>query len=321
MTFEMAEIENMINEQNFSTAKSELQKILTSEPRNINALNNLAVAEFLEGNYEAAVYSIDKVLEIDPGNDLALSNLGVINTELRNLIDGAEQSDGVSQQQFDWENGWTQYCKGEGIEIGCGGKPLPELNSYQVDIVDDFNGEKYHVDHLAVADELDFAKDDTLDYVVNSNLFEHLANPIKALREWRRVLKPGGILYLIIPDKRLWYTDRQRSVSFPDEWQNAYNMKRSNAPVFPNNPNTHFFAYTLTSFIDCLEYNRINEYFELINCYGLSDSTVEQIAKELPNFIDDPEYWDQGYLRMQQIARENNECAVGHNFHMVLKAV
>jgi SAM-dependent methyltransferase len=43
-------------------------------------------------------------------------------------------------------------------------------------------------------------------------MLEHSANPIKALRAWGRVLKPGGSLILLLPDKQ-WTFDHRRSVT------------------------------------------------------------------------------------------------------------
>jgi len=41
--------------------------------------------------------------------------------------------------------------------------------------------------------------DSTYDVVLSSHNLEHFANPIKALKEWRRVLKPRGALVLVLP--------------------------------------------------------------------------------------------------------------------------
>lgn len=39
------------------------------------------------------------------------------------------------------------------------------------------------------------------DFVLSSHTLEHVANPLRALREWLRVLKEGGVLLLVIPHK------------------------------------------------------------------------------------------------------------------------
>ncbi|MCG9898599.1 MAG: class I SAM-dependent methyltransferase [Hydrotalea sp.] len=49
--------------------------------------------------------------------------------------------------------------------------------------------------------DLQFAQDNTYDCVLSSHNIEHYANPIKALREWKRVVKKGGILLLVVPHK------------------------------------------------------------------------------------------------------------------------
>ena len=41
----------------------------------------------------------------------------------------------------------------------------------------------------------------TYDFLLSSHTIEHMANPLRALEEWQRVLKPGGILVVVIPHK------------------------------------------------------------------------------------------------------------------------
>lgn len=50
------------------------------------------------------------------------------------------------------------------------------------------------------------------DFLLSSHMLEHSSNPIKALREWRRVLKPGGSLILLLPNKR-WMFDHRRPLT------------------------------------------------------------------------------------------------------------
>ena len=39
------------------------------------------------------------------------------------------------------------------------------------------------------------------DFILSSNCIEHIANPIKAVFEWKRVLKSGGALVLVAPNR------------------------------------------------------------------------------------------------------------------------
>jgi SAM-dependent methyltransferase len=51
--------------------------------------------------------------------------------------------------------------------------------------------------------------DATYDFVISSNCLEHIANPLKALREWRRVLAPGGALLLVLPRRSATFDHRR----------------------------------------------------------------------------------------------------------------
>ncbi len=41
--------------------------------------------------------------------------------------------------------------------------------------------------------------DESVDFVASSGTIEHLTNPLKALLEWKRILKTGGLMYASIP--------------------------------------------------------------------------------------------------------------------------
>lgn len=50
------------------------------------------------------------------------------------------------------------------------------------------------------------------DFLVACNSLEHIANPMRALTEWLRVLRPGGLLLLVLPNKTINF-DRNRKVT------------------------------------------------------------------------------------------------------------
>jgi SAM-dependent methyltransferase len=88
------------------------------------------------------------------------------------------------------------------------------------------------------------------DYVISSHVFEHLANPISALIEWRRVLKNGGVVFMIVPLRNALEADRSRPLSTFDEVWAAYKNGVTvdtwdyQANPVPGGRHGHYFVYT-----------------------------------------------------------------------------
>lgn len=51
--------------------------------------------------------------------------------------------------------------------------------------------------------------DAAYDFVLSAHNLEHFANPVKALHEWKRVLRPGGALVLVLPFYRNTFDHRR----------------------------------------------------------------------------------------------------------------
>lgn len=85
-------------------------------------------------------------------------------------------------------------AKGKGIDVGCGHLKC-HSNAIGVDI---FPFEA--VDILADVRDLWMFKDEELDFVVASHVLEHMPDVKSVLREWKRVLKPGGVIGVVVPD-------------------------------------------------------------------------------------------------------------------------
>ncbi|MBV8856980.1 MAG: methyltransferase domain-containing protein [Acidobacteria bacterium] len=107
------------------------------------------------------------------------------------------------------------YLKGEGLEIGASHYPVPVPRGVRVRYVDFAEvGElrRRHpeldipppdiVDDGAV---LASVADGSQDFLIACHVIEHLADPVGAFKNWLRVLKPGGVLLLAIPDKRFTF--------------------------------------------------------------------------------------------------------------------
>ena len=121
---------------------------------------------------------------------------------------------------------FQRYLVGHGIEIGALHNPMPvDRTRATVRYVDrvPLEGQREHYpelvdcklvppDIVADADQLTMVEDNSEDFLIANHLMEHLPDPIGALKEWHRVLKPGGILFLALPDKRFTFDkDRPRT--------------------------------------------------------------------------------------------------------------
>jgi SAM-dependent methyltransferase len=59
------------------------------------------------------------------------------------------------------------------------------------------------------------------DFVLSSNMLEHTANPLHALHEWKRLLRPGGGLILVVPHRDGTF-DHRRPVTSIDHLLGDY---------------------------------------------------------------------------------------------------
>ena len=81
------------------------------------------------------------------------------------------------------------------LHLGCGKRFIPDFT--HVDILP-----APHIDHIADVRALTFAADESVDLIYACHVLEHFGRfeYRGVLTEWLRVLKPGGILRLSVPD-------------------------------------------------------------------------------------------------------------------------
>lgn len=79
-----------------------------------------------------------------------------------------------------------------------------------------FNYHRNKMGHqfIAEATELSNVPNGRYDFVLSSHSLEHTANPLKALKEWNRITKPGGELVLLLPDKRYTMDNKREYTTF-----------------------------------------------------------------------------------------------------------
>jgi len=66
-------------------------------------------------------------------------------------------------------------------------------------------------------------KSESYDFVLSSHSLEHIANPLKAVEEWIRVLKNGGALFIVVPDKQYIFDHKRPYTTFEHVLQDYKN--------------------------------------------------------------------------------------------------
>jgi SAM-dependent methyltransferase len=123
----------------------------------------------------------------------------------------------------------TRFLNGAGVELGPGHHPMPiPYPGVTVQYVDRWQPEE----NLALftnleagatfpkpdivanldVDRLSSIAEESQDFVIASHLLEHLADPLTQLGEIHRVLKPGAVVLVFLPDRRHTF-DRKRAAT------------------------------------------------------------------------------------------------------------
>jgi len=119
----------------------------------------------------------------------------------------------------------ARWLHGNGIEIGALHRPLDVPRTAHVTYVDrlpepvlrahypELSNETFApVEVLGTAEDLSAFREGTVDFIIANHLLEHLEDPIRALKEFHRVLRRDGVLYLALPDPRISF-DRDRQLT------------------------------------------------------------------------------------------------------------
>ncbi|HVA14963.1 MAG TPA: class I SAM-dependent methyltransferase [Stellaceae bacterium] len=102
-----------------------------------------------------------------------------------------------AKERREAEGFFERYFSGRGIDVGYGGDlVVPNCRGWDVE-----DGDAHDLAGIA---------DDSFDFVYSSHVLEHLDDPARAVRNWWRVLKPGGYLILYLPERDLF--ERKRTL-------------------------------------------------------------------------------------------------------------
>jgi predicted SAM-dependent methyltransferase len=118
-----------------------------------------------------------------------------------------------------------RFLRGQGIEIGALHLPLGLPRGASVRYVDRMSREALREEYKELAtlelvavdviddgEKLSTFEEASVDFVVANHFIEHTQDPIATLASHARVLRPGGVLFMAVPDKRATF-DAERPVT------------------------------------------------------------------------------------------------------------
>jgi predicted SAM-dependent methyltransferase len=164
------------------------------------------------------------------------------------------------------------FLNGNGIEIGAAHQPLvvpasvrvkhvdrlpaPELRKHYPDMI---HAVFAPVDIIDDGETLTSFEDSSQDFIIANHFIEHCQNPIRTFQNFFRVLKPDGIAFVAVPDKRFTF-DADRPSTTIDH------VRRD----FLEGP-------------EWSEQQHLEEWSRIVNKRGTDDQLVQQEVQHLMN--------------------------------------
>ena len=133
----------------------------------------------------------------------------------------------------------------EGLEIGASAHNPFGLNTKNVDYTEDIDvfkqeqirlcGESAKVDIIASGDDIP-VDDKSHDFVISSHAIEHFVDPIKTLKEWKRIATK--YIFIVIPNKERTF-DKDRKVTDLRDLLDRHSMNLTHEDIV--DPNYKYF--------------------------------------------------------------------------------
>ena len=99
--------------------------------------------------------------------------------------------DETSKSRKNWGALEKSALAGKGIDIGCGPDPVtPDARRFDIE----------HGDANVVSQYVN----EQFDFVYSSHCLEHMHDPRATILDWWKLVKPGGYLFIAVPDEDLY---------------------------------------------------------------------------------------------------------------------
>lgn len=166
-----------------------------------------------------------------------------------------------------------KYCIGKGIEIGAAAHnpfglkdcinvaPREEEYFYKQSQVD-VCGESTNIDIYGYADSIP-VDNNSYDYIISSHVLEHVPDVIGTLKEWDRVVRDGGIVFIIVPKRNALHSDIGRPLSVIFDFIAAHNK---DTPNYIEGISRHTWIFSINVLTELVEFfnKEYNKNWEIV---------------------------------------------------------
>ncbi len=150
-----------------------------------------------------------------------------------------------------------KYCKGLGVEIGGAAHQDYGIKAINIDRVDHTSeddvyakaqiqlaGHVKKVDIIANGDNIPL-NDNSVNFVFSSHVIEHFYDPVSAINEWLRIIKPNGYIVMVVPHKERTFDSKKPCTTLEE-----FKTRHSNYDKNIEYPDDHYSIWTTETFLD-----------------------------------------------------------------------
>jgi SAM-dependent methyltransferase len=161
-----------------------------------------------------------------------------------------------------------EFCVGRGIEIGAAAYSNFGVNAWNVDLscyptAGYYAEQMKYANAVATVDIVGLGEQlpvhtSSQDFVIASHVLEHSPNPIGTLLEWDRIIRPEGVLFLIVPHRERSpdrVRPRTRLVDVVEDYhaeRTAGTHKETDGFLTPPTPHTHYHVWITLDVVEII---------------------------------------------------------------------
>lgn len=181
-----------------------------------------ALSDAMKRSVKQFILSAKAMVKAEPVLNAVTGEIGERRVSCEIPQAGVTEHNLQAYEAKDWRRYFSRKLSGKGLEIGPLHRPMVRHEGMDIDYIDRFSVAELR-EHYPELKELPLVEPNIIgdaetmegvpsgkyDFLISAHVIEHMRNPLGSLKQWCRTVKPGGLIYMIVPDKRATF-DKKR---------------------------------------------------------------------------------------------------------------